>query len=255
MTQSLIGSARPHESAALHVAGAAPYTDDLPERAGTLHAALGLSPLAHGRLLGIDVARLRAQPGVVDVLSAADIPGLNDCGPLLKDEPILAEGELRYLGQPVFAVVAHTREQARRAARLARECIQAEPLPALLTIQQAHAAQQYVIAADDTSRAATPPRPSPPHRSAWPSSSSSAARSSSTWKARSATPAPRKPAACSLLLFDPAPQRDAASGGACAGPVGARHARGMPAHGRRLRRQGERSRRCLPAWPRWRRRA
>ena len=145
MTQSLIGSARPHESAALHVAGSAPYTDDLPERAGTLHAALGLSPLAHGRLLGIDVARLRAQPGVVDVLSAADIPGLNDCGPLLKDEPILAEGELRYLGQPVFAVVAHTREQARRAARLARECIQAEPLPALLTIQQAHAAQQYVI--------------------------------------------------------------------------------------------------------------
>ncbi|MFY9514007.1 MAG: xanthine dehydrogenase molybdopterin binding subunit [Rubrivivax sp.] len=142
------GVSRPHESAALHVAGAAPYTDDLPELAGTLHAALGLSPVAHGMLRGIDLERLRAMPGVVGVFTAADIPGANDCGALVHDEPILA-GEpgatLRYLGQPVFAVIARTREAARRAAALAKAVIQAEPLPPLLTPQQAHAAQQYVV--------------------------------------------------------------------------------------------------------------
>ena len=140
-----VGIRRPHESAHLHVAGAAPYVDDLPELAGTLHAALGLSPVAHGRLLGIDLALLRAQPGVVAVYSAADIPGPNDCGPILQDDPILADGLLRHVGQPVFAVVALSRDAARRAAALARQALQVEALPALLTALQAHAAQQYVV--------------------------------------------------------------------------------------------------------------
>ncbi len=122
-----IGASRPHESAHLHVAGAAPYIDDLPELAGTLHAALGLSPVAHGQLLAIDLARLRAQPGVVAVFSAADIPGPNDCGPIVHDDPILADGTVRHIGQPVFAVVAHTREQARRAAALASQVLQIQP--------------------------------------------------------------------------------------------------------------------------------
>jgi xanthine dehydrogenase molybdopterin-binding subunit B len=77
-----VGRSRPHESAALHVAGRAHYTDDIPEPAGTLHAALGLSPVPHGVIEALDLARVRAMPGVVDVFSAADIPGVNDCGPL-----------------------------------------------------------------------------------------------------------------------------------------------------------------------------
>ena len=140
-----VGISRPHESAHLHVAGAAPYVDDLPELAGTLHAALGLSPLAHGTLRGIDLDRLRAQPGVVAVFTAADIPGANDCGPIVHDDPILAEGTVRHVGQPVFAVVAQTREQARRAAALAREVLQIDPLPAVLAAATAHAQQQYVV--------------------------------------------------------------------------------------------------------------
>src|SRR5258706_492295 len=98
------GRALPHESAHLHVAGQAAYIDDLPELAGTLHAALGLSPVAHGKLLSIDVEGLKAQAGVVAILTAADIPGLNDCGALVHDDPILADGDVRYLGQPVFVV-------------------------------------------------------------------------------------------------------------------------------------------------------
>ncbi len=143
-----VGVSRPHESAHLHVAGAAPYTDDLPELAGTLHAALGLSPIAHGVIEAIDVAAIRALPGVVDVFTARDIPGVNDCGSLVHDDPILA-GEagdtLRYVGQPVYAVIATTRDAARRAAAKAQDVIRAQVLPPILTPQAAHAAQQYVV--------------------------------------------------------------------------------------------------------------
>jgi xanthine dehydrogenase large subunit len=144
---TVVGSALPHESAHLHVAGEAAYVDDLPEVAGTLHAALGLSPLAHGKLLGLSLDTIRAQPGVVAVLTADDIPGRNDCGAIVHDEPILAEHELRYLGQPVFAVIATTRDAARRAAALARDAMQAEPLPAVLTAPHAHALGQHVLPA------------------------------------------------------------------------------------------------------------
>ena len=143
-----VGRSRPHESAALHVSGRAPYTDDLPELAGTVHAALGLSPLAHGVLKSVDLARLRTLPGVIDAFGAEAIPGANDCGSLVHDDPILAGGPgatLRWLGQPVFAVVAHSRDAARRAAAHAREVIVAEPLPAVLDPLQAHAAGQYVL--------------------------------------------------------------------------------------------------------------
>jgi xanthine dehydrogenase large subunit len=150
-----VGISRPHESAHLHVAGEAPYIDDIPELAGTLHCALGLSPVAHGRLTGLSLEAIRATPGVVAVLTAADIPGTNDCGSIVHDEPILAElsfaadgactGELRYLGQPVFAVIAHTRDIARRAAALAKSAIQFEALPPVITARDAHAKQQYVL--------------------------------------------------------------------------------------------------------------
>jgi xanthine dehydrogenase large subunit len=142
---SAAGRSLPHESAMLHVAGRAPYIDDLPELAGTLHAALGLSPVAHGRLLHIDVAGLKALPGVVDVLTAADIPGVNDCGAIVHDDPILADGTVMYLGQPMFAVLSDNREAARRAAARAKDFVRIEPLPALLTPEAAHAAQQYVV--------------------------------------------------------------------------------------------------------------
>ncbi len=145
---AVVGASLPHESAHLHVQGRAPYTDDLPELHGTLHAALGLSPLAHGVIESIDLAQVRAMPGVVDVFTAKDIPGTNDCGALVHDDPILA-GEagdtLRYRGQPVFAVVATTRDAARRAAALAGQVVKARALPPVLTAREAHAAGQYVV--------------------------------------------------------------------------------------------------------------
>ncbi|RRS04122.1 xanthine dehydrogenase molybdopterin binding subunit [Aquabacterium soli] len=139
------GQSKPHESAHLHVTGSAPYTDDILELTGTLHCALGLSPVAHGQLLGIDLDAVKAMPGVVAVITAADIPGRNDCGAITHDDPILADGELMYLGQPVFAVLSADREAARRAAATAAKVIRFKELPALLTPQEGHAAQDYVV--------------------------------------------------------------------------------------------------------------
>ncbi|MDS1137970.1 xanthine dehydrogenase molybdopterin binding subunit [Nitratireductor indicus] len=125
-----------HDSAHKHVTGEAVYIDDMPEPAGTLHACLGLSTVAHGDILAMDLSAVRAAPGVVDVLTASDVPGVNDLSPTgLHDEPVLAEGKVHFFGQPVFAVIAETREAARRACRLAK--IDYAELPALIDVADA----------------------------------------------------------------------------------------------------------------------
>lgn len=90
---------RPHESAHLHVSGRATYTDDMPIVAGTLHAALGLSAKAHAKIVSMDFDAVRATPGVVAVFTAGDIPGVNDCGPIVHDDPVLADGVVQFVGQ------------------------------------------------------------------------------------------------------------------------------------------------------------
>jgi xanthine dehydrogenase large subunit len=132
----------PHESAHLHVSGEATYVDDIPELAGTLHAALGLSQHAHALIKSIDFSAVHAAPGVVAVLTAKDIPGENNCGPIVHDDPIFAEGVVHYVGQPVFAVIAQSYDAARHAARKAT--ISYEALPAVLTPQEAKRQQSFV---------------------------------------------------------------------------------------------------------------
>ncbi len=134
---------RPHESAELHVSGAALYTDDLALPAHTLHGAYGLSEVAHGRLCGLELEAARQARDVVDVLTAADVPGVNNYGGIVADDPIFADGEVHYAGQPLFLVVAHERDAARRAARLASARV--EPLPAILDIRAAIAAESFVL--------------------------------------------------------------------------------------------------------------
>jgi len=142
-----LGAPLPHESAELHVSGEARYTDDIPELHGTLHAALGLSRHAHARIVSLDLRRVREAPGVIAVLSASDIPGENNCGPVLHDDPVLADDEVQYLGQPVFAVIATSHELARRAAALAAsdDVVRYEPLEPVLSIARAKAMQHYVL--------------------------------------------------------------------------------------------------------------
>ncbi|MCX8101047.1 MAG: xanthine dehydrogenase molybdopterin binding subunit [Geminicoccaceae bacterium] len=128
-----------HDSATLHVTGRALYTDDLPEPSGCLHLALGLAQRAHARIRALDLAEVRASPGVVLVLTAEDLGARNDISPVhAHDEPLLAAEEVAYFGQPLFVVAAETREQARIAVRRAR--VEYEDRPALLTIEDARAA-------------------------------------------------------------------------------------------------------------------
>ena len=122
-----------HDSAHKHVTGQAVYIDDMPEPAGTLHGCLGLSTVAHGTIRAMDLSAVRAAPGVVDVLTGEDVPGENDISPTGRhDEPVLAVGKVQFHGQPIFCVIAETREQARRACRLAR--VEYAELPAVLDV-------------------------------------------------------------------------------------------------------------------------
>ena len=116
----------PHDSAVLHVQGGATYVDDIGEPAGTLHVAIGMANKARGTLKALDLAPVRAAPGVVAVLTAADIRGKNDIAPVFSDEPLFADCEVMFHGQPLFAVIARTRDEARRAARLGKIEIEAE---------------------------------------------------------------------------------------------------------------------------------
>ncbi len=123
-----LGRPLPHDSAAAHVAGAAPYIDDLREPVGTLHVGLGwCRDAAKGALLDVDLTAVRTAPGVVAVLTAADVLGVNDTSPSpAGGDPVFAAGEIRFHGQVVFAVLAETRAAARAAARLARFEVAAE---------------------------------------------------------------------------------------------------------------------------------
>ena len=117
-----------HDSAHKHVTGTAEYIDDIREPADTLHAALGMADRTHAEILSVDLDVVKAAPGVVWVMTADDIPGFNDVGSTGQhDEPLLATNKVEFHGQPIFAVIAETRDQARRAARLAK--IQYRDLP------------------------------------------------------------------------------------------------------------------------------
>ena len=128
----------PHDSASLHVTGQARYIDDLPTPAGTLHLAFGLSTIARGTIATIDLTAARTTPGVVAVLQAADLPFANDVSPSAHDEPLLSDGTVHYLGQPIFLVIATSHLAARKAARLGAITYAQEP--PILSIDAALAA-------------------------------------------------------------------------------------------------------------------
>ncbi|MGR3760114.1 xanthine dehydrogenase molybdopterin binding subunit [Roseobacteraceae bacterium NS-SX3] len=128
----------PHDAARLHVTGAARYVDDIPSPRGTLHLAFGLSPIAKGRITAMDLSEVRASPGVAAVLTAEDLPFANDVSPSIHDEPLLADGSVNYVGQPVFLVVAGRHRDARVAARKGK--VDYEEQEALLTLDAALAA-------------------------------------------------------------------------------------------------------------------
>jgi xanthine dehydrogenase large subunit len=122
-----VGKALAHDSAALHVQGSATYIDDIREPEGLVHVYPGFArDGALGKIKTLDLSAVLSAPGVIRVLTARDVPGLNDCAPVFGGDPILADGRIMFHGQVIYAVVAETREAARRATRLAKIEIAAE---------------------------------------------------------------------------------------------------------------------------------
>ncbi|MEE2774725.1 MAG: xanthine dehydrogenase molybdopterin binding subunit [Pseudomonadota bacterium] len=133
-----------HESAHKHVTGSARYVDDLAMPEGTLHAYLGLANCAHGLITSLDLDSIRGVLGVKDVFTANAIPGVNDISPTgSMDEPILADKKVLFWGQPIFVVVAETRDIARQAARLGK--VTYEKLPAIVDIKSALEGKQGLV--------------------------------------------------------------------------------------------------------------
>lgn len=132
----------PHESAVRQVSGSARYVDDIPEPANLKHAAVGISAVASGIIKHINLDAVWASPGVIDVITSKDVPGHIDIGPVFKGDPVLADGEIKFHGQPIFAVLGHNVEVAKIAATLA--IIEIEETPAILSVAVAKAAQSFV---------------------------------------------------------------------------------------------------------------
>ena len=136
------GTSTKHESAHKHVTGEALYVDDMPEPAGMLYAYCGFSPKARGKITQLDLTAVKAADGVVSVLTIDDVPGHTDIGAVFGGEPIMADGEVEFMGQPLFVVAATSYNAARRAARLATVEIDSER--ALVTVADALEAESFV---------------------------------------------------------------------------------------------------------------
>ncbi|MFD5764362.1 xanthine dehydrogenase molybdopterin binding subunit [Streptomyces sp. NPDC127049] len=139
-SKPVVGVPMPHESAGLHVTGAALYTDDLVHRTkDVLHAYPVQAMTAHGRITALRTEHALAVPGVVRVLTGADVPGVNDAG-MKHDEPLFPD-EVMFHGHAVAWVLGETLEAARLGAAAVE--VELDELPSLISLRDAIAAESF----------------------------------------------------------------------------------------------------------------
>lgn len=138
---STLGQSLPHDSAVEHVCGEAVYLDDVPPLKNELILDFVGSPVAHGTIVSIDIATAMSVPGVIAVLTAADVPE-NSTGPVFHDEEVLAKTTVLFVGQPVVLIAGETREAVTAAKKLVK--LEITPLPPVLTIPEAIAKHQFI---------------------------------------------------------------------------------------------------------------
>ena len=138
----MIGKKHPHDSAELHVTGEANYIDDLKLPANTLHIAVGLSTIAHGKIISLDLTDVIKAKGVIDVITASDIPGKVDIGPVFPGDLLLTDSNIEFHGQAIFAVAASDYLSAQRAIKQVK--INYKEEKSLLELQEAIDQQVYV---------------------------------------------------------------------------------------------------------------
>ena len=157
-----VGRSVKHDSAPKHVTGEAVYVDDRLEFPNQLHVYARMSDRAHARIVRIDTAPCYAVPGVAIAITAQDVPGQLDIGAVMPGDPLLADGKVEYVGQPVIAVAADSLETARKAAMAA--IIEYEDLEPVIDVVDALRKKHFVLDShthkrgDSTGALATAPR-------------------------------------------------------------------------------------------------
>ena len=126
-----------------HVSGKSVYLDDIPQQEGTLYGLVYDSPIAHGRIKKLDFGKALELPGIVKIIQAKDIPGNNQLGAIIKDEPLFAEDELHYMGQPIALIIAENELSARKAKKLIT--IEYEEFEAITNEREAREKEQFIV--------------------------------------------------------------------------------------------------------------
>ncbi len=126
-----------------HVTGRSLYLDDIPEQQGTLYAVPYDAPTAHAHIKKLDVSKATASPGVVRILTYEDVPGENQIGGIIPDEPLFAEHEIHFWGMPVALIIATSEDIARQARKLIT--IELEELPVITDPREARAKNELII--------------------------------------------------------------------------------------------------------------
>ena len=145
-TQDLVtgvGRSVKHDSAPKHVSGEAVYVDDRLEFPNQLHVYARMSERAHARIVSIDTSPCYQIPGVAIAIMAKDVPGQLDIGAVMPGDPLLADGKVEFIGQPVIAVAADSLETARKAAMAA--IIEYEDLEPVLDVVEALHKKHFVL--------------------------------------------------------------------------------------------------------------
>ncbi|WP_084203426.1 xanthine dehydrogenase molybdopterin binding subunit [Psychroserpens damuponensis] len=127
-----------------HVRGESLYVDDVNIRQGTFHAVVFDSPKGHGIIKNIDYSKARALEGVERIFTYKDVPGKNEIGGIIADEPLFAENEVHFWGMPIALIVAETEFIARKARALIE--IDIEELPVIITAKEAKAKGSFINA-------------------------------------------------------------------------------------------------------------
>ena len=126
-----------------HVRGESIYLDDIPLLQGTLFGAAFGSPVAHGKIINLDISAAKKLPGVVRIFTYKDIPGDNQIGGIVPDEPLFAEHKVHFIGMPVAFVVAETNEIAQAAVKNIK--IEIEPLPIITDPREAKEKNELIV--------------------------------------------------------------------------------------------------------------
>jgi len=127
----------------LHVRGESVYVDDIPLQEATLFAAVFDSPIAHGKIEKLDLSEAEKMNGVLRIFTYKDIPGENQIGGIIPDEPLLAEDHVHFCGMPIALVIAGSEEQARAAVRKIK--VEIEELETITDPREAHAKNELII--------------------------------------------------------------------------------------------------------------